>query len=210
MTKPAAIAASQTRLRVRRALRKGRSIPQFSRSSEVKSASVGDISREAPRPPVRSSDGVVAPDRLPEDVPTLLGFVLGEAHRRRDAEHVSVEAPLADEESIASRLLEHPARGLGTRLEPAGTNELDTEHEPLSPHLGDVVAAVDRGPYATHQLFASFQTVRLQIVVEQVVQVRERPPGRQRIASEGRNRVRLKAIHDLGARHDATDGQTVA
>src|SRR5680860_1263564 len=103
-------------LSFRRARRKERSIPQFSPSSEVKSSPAGVISERDIAPARCRSVRVVAPDRLIEDVSALLGLVLGEAHRRRDAEHISVETPFADEQSVASRLLENPTRDLGASL----------------------------------------------------------------------------------------------
>jgi hypothetical protein len=95
------------------------------------------------------------------------------------------------------------------RLAGAGSDQLDADHQPLAPHLGDrrpVGARSAAREQVSHRPWRRCPAGRGQ----QVAQVRERTGGRQRVAAEGRDRVRGEPVHQLGAGDDPGDGEPVA
>src|SRR5215471_18507051 len=81
-------------------------------------------------------------ESLGQDFDRLVDVRLGDVQGRRDAEGISFEASLADEQTPFLRLLEYTARQrlLGSAI-PRGLvhDELDAQHQPLAAHVSDVL-----------------------------------------------------------------------
>ena len=153
------------------------------------------VSRKQPEAP-RSSRALCSSaqgvEGVAEDLEGFGGFFLGQGHRRGHPEDVAVEAALADQQAAVLGLLLE----LGRRAAASGCcRRVRRSRRPASGPcrgrrrarglVGDPAQAVD-------ELGAALGGVRLQVVVEHVVDRRLRRAGRDRVAAEGRQRVRAR------------------
>src|SRR5262245_20478575 len=145
-----------------------------------------------------------------QDPQTVLALFVGERERWCDSQDIPELAALADEEAVAPARLKRRRCRCGIRRRGAGPAELDSDHQTFATHLGN--SGTSRGclPQPGKQSRALLRCVRLQVVLEDLVEGCEPGPGGERIPAEGGDGVRGQAVHDLAASDDATDGQAVA
>ena len=110
----------------------------------------------------------------------FVGFFFGQGQRRSDPQHVAEHAALADQQPAGPGFLHDPAGRLRVGVLAAGSDQFDPDHQALAAHVTDdlvlVGQVIDPGP----EMLTDLEAVGLQIVLEQVLEVGQRPGGGER------------------------------
>src|SRR5215210_3557139 len=148
-------------------------------------------------------------ERLFEDVRRFLGGLARNAQGWRDADGVSLDTALPDEQALLPASLQEASRRLRVRLL-ARPHDLQAEHKATPPHLADGRALLGHLQQPVLEVAPDLGSVLLQVVVQDVLQAGQGAGGREVVAAEGREvEVRRDGLDNLRPPHHRADREPV-